>query len=119
MLRVLATRHCHRLVASDPVDACCAQIDSLRLVDDSIPAAVIYFVYERFPPPSASPGWAFMTVGCCIVLCGTTHLMDISHPDEGERDAIDLEQGHRDYSLAVVTVATAALRWPGNSNAGI
>ena len=71
----------------------------------SIPAALIYFIYKR---RDIGYRWVFMMFGCFIVLCGTTHLMDIWTVWHGTYRL----EGVIKLLTAVISVATAALLWP-------
>jgi diguanylate cyclase (GGDEF)-like protein/PAS domain S-box-containing protein len=71
----------------------------------SIPFALLYFVYKR---TDAVYRWVFVLFGAFILLCGTTHLMNIWtiwHPDYWMEGLIKA-------ATALVSITTAVLIWP-------
>lgn len=75
------------------------------LAYSSIPFALLYFVYKR---KDLVYRWVFVLFGAFILLCGTTHLMNIWtiwHPDYWLDGLIKL-------ATALVSIVTAILIWP-------
>ncbi len=71
----------------------------------SIPFALLYFVYQR---TDLIYRWMFVLFGVFILLCGTTHLLNIWtvwHPDYWLAGWIK-------FATASVSVVTAVLIWP-------
>ena len=71
----------------------------------SIPVALVYFVARR---RDIAFGWIFSLFAAFILLCGTTHLVEIWtlwHPAY-------VAQGMLKAVTAVVSLGTAALLWP-------
>ncbi len=71
----------------------------------SIPTALIYFAYKR---RDIAYRWLFVMFGAFILLCGTTHLMDIWTVWH----ATYRLEGIVKLATAVISVATAMLLWP-------
>lgn len=71
----------------------------------SIPSALIYFAYKR---RDIAYRWMFVMFGAFILLCGTTHLMDIWTVWHGTYRL----EGIIKLATAVISVATATLLWP-------